>query len=455
MGKKSPNLADVLEQLEAVSARVSELETLVDSLRDENQQLREQLGAAQRKGARQAAPFRRRDAKKKSDDEKKHPGRKAGHKGEFRKKPDHIDEHHEVALEGCPCCGGAVHDVEKIVQYIEELPPITPIAHRVVTYRGICNHCGEVHSSHPLQTSRWPGVMLGPRASAVAVGLNKQFNLTMRKTCRVLKTMFGLSLSPGGLSQMADRLSDRLSDDYEQLIEDIRGSPAVNADETSWWVGGPGWWLWTFTTPTTTIYRVEDNRSSRVVEDVLGSDYEGVLGSDCLSSYNPIDCRKHKCISHHLKAIKEALELPECENSSYLRQWKQLFKSVVMFHAMAVRQEIDMTELAEKRQHIAEWAKRLLEQPVGQVGEKKIQNRLAKQQPHLLTCLYDLHAEPTNNAAERALRPAVIARKVSCGNKTERGKRTWEILTSIAQTLHQKGNSFIDQLAHVATSTTR
>jgi hypothetical protein len=89
------------------------------------------LEAAQRASARQAAPFRRREAKKKDDDDKKQPGRKGGHKGGHkdtaRKKPDQIDQEHEVRLDVCPDCGGAIHDVEKIVQYIEEIPPIRPV----------------------------------------------------------------------------------------------------------------------------------------------------------------------------------------------------------------------------------------------------------------------------------------------------------------------------------------
>lgn len=447
MGRNPRNMTAVLKRLDALTTLVAELTKALDASREENRKLREQLEAAQRASARQAAPFRRREAKKKDDDDKKRPGRKVGHEGTARKKPEQIDQEHEVRLDVCPDCGGAIHDVEKIVQYIEEIPPIRPVAHRVVTYQGRCDRCGEVRSTHPLQTSRRPGVQLGPRAAALAVGLNKQFNLTMRKTCRVLKDLFGLSLSPGGLSQLADRLADRVRGQYDQLIETIRGSPACNADETSWWVGGPGWWLWTFTTPSATVYRVEDNRSSKIVEDTLGDGYRGVLGSDCLSSYNPIDCRKHKCIAHHLKAIKEAESLPDSGESAYLRQWKILLKSVVMFHRMAVRQEINETTLADKRRHFEKWVDKLLATPAGRCGEAKIQNRLAKQRSHLLTCLYDLHADPTNNAAERALRPAVIARKLSCGNKTERGKRTWEILASLARSLHQQGRDFIDHLA--------
>ena len=77
----------------------------------------------------------------------------------------------------------------------------------------------------------------------------------------------------------------------------------------------------------------------------------------------------------------------------------------------------------------------------------RIRNRLSKQREHLIGCLYDLRVEPTNNRAERSLRPAVIARKISCGNKTERGRWTWQVLTSLAVTCCQRGHDLIDYLA--------
>ncbi|MBM3300302.1 MAG: transposase, partial [Deltaproteobacteria bacterium] len=136
-----------------------------------------------------------------------------------------------------------------------------------------CARCGEVRSVYPLQTSLGQGaakVQLGPRALGLAAALNKVHGLTMRKTCKVLKDLTGLRLTPGGLSYALTRVARRVKVEYEQLIKQIRGSPAVFADETSWWVGSPGWWLWTFTTPKETVYRVDKSRGSQVVEDVLG-----------------------------------------------------------------------------------------------------------------------------------------------------------------------------------------
>jgi transposase len=236
-----------------------------------------------------------------------------------------------------------------------------------------------------------------------------------------------------------------VEEEYSRLLTDIRQSPAVFADETSWWVGKPGWWLWAFTTPSTTVYRVEKSRGSQVVRDTLGDEFGGMLVSDCLASYDPPPYRKHKCLAHHLRAIRQAQDRPDGQNSAYLRQWRALFTLVRLEHAY--RSKTAPEEFLQHREHLEQACDDLLARPPTAKAELAVFNRLQKQRAHLLGCLYEPAAEPTNNRAERALRPAVIARKLSCGNKTSRGRRAWEILTSLATTWHQRGLDIIDMLA--------
>ena len=443
-------MEDLLEIIGQLQRRIAELEQQNATLREENRLLREQVEQLQRTNARQAAPFRRRENKKVAEGDKKRPGQKPGHPGCHRAVPEQVDQEIEEPLDGCPKCGGPLHECHAVEQFIEEIPPLRPRVVRLVTWEGRCPKCGEVHSTHPLQTSRGRGaakVQLGPRALAIAAALNKHFGLSMRRTCQVLGKLFGLRFSAGGLSQAADRAADRLAGHYEALLDTIRGSPATFADETSWWVGGPGWWLWTFTTPNETLYRVDRSRGSAVAKEVLGENYQGILVSDCLASYAPLDCRKHKCIAHHLRAIADAKELPDQAPNAYLRQWELLFKTVITLHRLAVNGDLNAAMLAERRSHVEAWIDRLLDQPVVKIGDVKIRNRLSKQRAHLIGCLDDLSAEPTNNRAERSLRPAVIARKISCGNKTDRGRYTWQVLASLAATCTQRGHDLIDYLA--------
>lgn len=420
-----------------------------DQLTDENTRLKQRLEELERTAARQAAPFRRRERKKVDPAKKKRPGRKPGHIGAYRQIPDHVDQEIEAPLTCCPQCSGAITNRAPLTQYIEEIPPVRPHVTRLVTWSAECPQCGEVRSTHPLQTSLSQGaakVQLGPRALALAATLNKKLGLTMRKTCVVLKQLCGLSLTPGGLSQSLARVAEKVQAEYGQLREQVRSSKAVFADETSWWVGGPGWWLWVFTTPQgITFYRVDESRGSQVVKDVLGEDFSGILVSDCLSSYDPPFYRKHKCIAHHLQAINKARERPDTKDTFYLDQWTELFQQVItLYHD---HEQCSAEHFAQEKSRLVVWADRLLDHPCTQSGDVAVQNRLLKQQAHLLGCLEDTAAEPTNNRAERALRPAVIARKLSCGNKTEAGRQCWQILASVAATCDGLSTDFADFLA--------
>jgi hypothetical protein len=289
------------------------------------------------------------------------------------------------------------------------------------------------------------GTHLGPMAQAWVVALNKEHGLTMRKTCRVLKGVAGLKVSAGGVSQIVSRAAKRMKEGYEELVRDIRGSRAVFADETSWWVGGPGWWLWTFTTKQATVYLVDRRRGSRVVTEALGEGYRGMLVSDCLGSCDPVPYAKHKCIAHHLKAISQAMEDARAKDKGYLERWRGVFLGVIgLYNA---RGDLPRERYEELRGNLAARVESLLSETSTQESDLRIHRRLSKQREHLLGCLYEEEAEPTNNRAERALRPAVIARKVSCGNKTVNGKNAWEILASLAATCRQRSQDFVSFLA--------
>lgn len=427
--------------------RIAELET-------QNQQLREQLAKAlarieeiEKSAHRQAGPFRREDKKKVPPEQKKKSGRKPGHPGFFRAAPEVIDETIDVGLDRCPVCGGRLSDVETLEQIIEEIEPVRPRAVKLLTRRAHCCGCDkQVRSTHPLQSSDAGGcakVQLGPRALALAALLNKACGLTMRKTVTVMRQLCGLKITPGGLSQMMDRLAKRLAGDYQQLIDTLAQQPSVYADETSWWVGGPGHWLWVFVSKNQTVFRVENSRGGDVVSKTLGDKFGGILVSDCLSSYNRIDCRKHKCIAHHQRAIESA-QASANQPSPYLQKWKQLFKLATIY--WNIRDTLSQQDWELARSNLEKTKDKLLDQTELQHSDLKVRNRLIKHRQHLLRCLEDPQAEPTNNRAERALRPAVIARKLSCGNKTQNGKQTWQVLSSIAATCHQRGQDLVDYI---------
>jgi hypothetical protein len=434
-------------------ALIQELQAENERLKQDNERLRqlvsklqEQVEQLQREAARQAAPFRRKDKDRKPPDQRRPPGRPPGHPPAFRQVPDHVDEHLTVPLDACPQCGGPVSAVQEEEQYIEDLPPVRPHVTRLVTHTGLCAQCGEVRSTHPRQVSTATGaakVHLGARALSLAALLNKQLGLPTRPTCRVLEALSGLRLTPGGLVQALHRVADKAKGSFLELVAGLRSQPTVYVDETSWWVGGPRW-LWAFTTEDRTIYCVEESRGRDVVLNVLGDHFGGVLVSDCLASYENLPYITHKCYAHHFKAIAQARDRKPPEQQIFFKDLSDLLHAAMRLACL--RGDLPPPEVIRIRQYLDRRADELLTPVRSDPDEQRVANRLRKRRHCLFTFLDHPGVDATNNRAERALRPAVIARKLSCGNKTEAGKRTWEILASLGATCRQRGTDLVEHL---------
>ena len=394
-----------------------------------------------------SAPFRR-PAQERAANPKK-PGRAPGHPGSCRRVPEVIDEDLEVPLPCCPQCAGALALVTPLEQYLEELPPVRPHVTRLRTYEGHCAHCAQwVRSTHPRQTSTaggCAGVHLGARAVAVAAELKHSLGLTLRKSCRALALLGGLRVSPGGLAQAFQRAAEKLAAQETALQRQILASPVLHTDETSWWQNGPCS-LWVFTTPGeqgATLYRVVAHRDRATFHQIVPPDWSGLLISDCLGVYDTATAHQHKCYSHHLVALRVARRDQDptaATTDDWLGRSSTFFKDAM---ALQARQpELNAAAARAQRVLMEIRANQLFEQPRGDPAQERFRARVAKQRDHLLAFLDVPGADATNNLAERQLRGAVIARKLSCGNKTARGAAAWQTLASLAATCTQRAADF-------------
>jgi hypothetical protein len=329
-----------------------------------------------------------------------------------------------------------------------------PRVTRLRTYEATCACCGEqAASTHPLQVSRATGAAgthLGPRALGLAADLNKAKHLTLRKTCAVLRDHFGLTLSPGGLSQALARTATKLEPQYFQLQKELCQALVVHVDETSWWIAGGSAWLWVFTHALGTFYFLCQSRGREVVDAVLGLPFDGVLVSDCLSTYDIEEGLQQKCYAHHLKAIRQAHEAVPTSNqspASFLPKADRLLRQALALGRTREQALLSPQEYACGCERLRSAADLLLDQTCDHHLEEAVRKRLHRQRDHLFTFLEQPGVDATNNLAERQLRPAVIARKLSCGNKTIAGTRTFQILASLAATCTQTKKSFIDCVA--------
>lgn len=415
------------------------------ALREEIVRLRQQVQEAQRSAKRQAAPFSKGLPKK----HPKRPGRKGG-KGYGSKArrlvPDHVNETYSVPLPSCcPHCSGTVTFNKTVDQYQEEIPKARTVLRRFRIDLGQCDTCHRaVRGRHPLQTSHAvgaAGVTVGPTALALAASLNKGFGVSFGKVRGVLRTAFSLSISRGGLSQALDRLADALKPTHEALVEYVRSAPVVGADETGWKVGGRLQWLWAFTTPQVTVYRIMDGRGYDEACQVLGAGFNGTLLRDGWAPYRSFQQATHQtCIGGHIMRRCRQLLLTAQRGAARLPH----AILHVLRRALALRDHwVEHLPTARGRAiHaglVVARMDRLLSWNPTDPENRKLLKHLRKEHDALFTFLYDPSVPASNWWGEQAIRPAVVTRKVWGGNRTPHGAITQATLASFLRSCDQQG----------------
>ncbi len=443
---KLPNSKD--ERIAELEKQLAQALAIIEKLQKEVEELK-------RAGKRQAAPF----ARRKWVERPKRSGRKKG-QGQFahRAKPTikQITETKTAKLQGCPECGGKVCEIHKHDQYETDIPVIEVKTTHFITYSGYCRECHKrVRSRHPDQTSQATGaagVLVGPRAKALATDLKHRLGVSYGKVSEVLQDAFGLQVSRSGWCQSDQTLSNTARPVYEALLEMIRQCSVVHADETGWRIGTLAAWLWVFTNRDLTVYAIRDNRSSDVVVDILGREFKGILASDCFLAYD--DKRlstwlKQKCMSHLLKDLKE---MKESKNGRALQFAHQM--TTVLQEALELKKQKSSLDPFTFSQRTRDLEARLdaLIAPKRRLSDRdnaRFAKRLRKHRPHLLRFLYVNELDPTNNMAERMIRPAVITRKTNGCNRSKPGAATHAILSSVLVTCRQHSIPILDYLVEL------
>ena len=199
-------------------------------------------------------------------------------------------------------------------QYQEDLPVVRPIVRRFDIEVGHCSQCRRrVQGRHRLQSSDAlgaAGVQLGPEVVALVVRMHTHLGVPLAKVTHLLRTQFGLTVTPGGLAQVLHRTARQAAPTYTALCQQVRESPVVTPDETGWRVGAMRHWLWVFATPQTTVYAIRAGRGFDDAATVLGTDYDGVLVRDGWAPY-----------------VRHPMEHDAARSSSVDTQYAQLTRS--------------------------------------------------------------------------------------------------------------------------------
>lgn len=437
-------------------------------LRDENKKLQQRVAAleaqvhrltqlleqSQRSNKRQAGPFSKGPPKL----DPKLPGRKPGPdygRPAFRSAPPprKIDETHEAVLPArCPGCGGSVHETHMACQYQVEIPR-KPIHRKFNVHIGACTSCGQrIQGRHPLQTSDALGAaasQLGPDLQALIVQLNKDAGLSHGKIKRLMKTLFGIELSRGGVTQAMLRAAKRCEPIYQAIVRAMPRQTAVTPDETGWRIGGLPAWLHAFAAERITCYVIDRTRGVEVAERVLGIDYAGAMIHDGWAPYDRFWHAFHQqCLAHLLRRCVEMIEAATAGAVRFPRQVKALLLGALALRDRHEAGEVSDHGLAVSRGRLQTRLLRLLRWTRADAANERFAKHLTKHRDQVFTFLDHPGLDATNYRGEQAIRPAVVNRKVWGGNRTENGARAQSILMSVLRTCAQQHRDALDFVSH-------
>jgi transposase len=355
-----------------------------------------------------------------------------------------VDERIAVPLpECCPHCGGGVESESCETQYQEEIVRRT-VVRRFDIAVGRCHECQRrVQGRHRLQTSDAVGVgrvQLGPEALTLAAILNKQMGLSLGHTQQVLSYGFGLKVSRGGLYRALERMAGRAEPTYEGLVETARQASVNGMDETGWKVGGRLRWLHVAVSAQVTVYAILPGRGYQQSVALLGAAYDGFLIHDGWAPYYRFVRAFHQsCLAHLLKRCREMEQIASPAARAFPRAVEHLLQMGLELRDRYGRGEISEHGLRTATGKLEAKLDRMLQTRRRNPANRRLARHLGHEQLWLFTFLHCFGLDATNNAAERAIRGMVIARKVWGGNRTWPGARTHQILASVLRTCWQQG----------------
>ena len=371
---------------------------------------------------------------------------------------------HEVIPEICSGCGAQLrgNDPHPHRHQVIELPPIVPQVYEYRLHQLACDQCRCItRASLPVGVSSFG---YGEHLSAVVALLSGTYRQSHRQVCRLMGDLFGVQLSRGGVARLRQEMSEALRETVSAAKDYVQVQGRVNVDETSFPQGnrdrlnpkGSKGWLWVLVTPLVSFFEVSLSRSQATAQELIGKTFAGIVISDRYSAYHWLELNRWQVCWAHLKrdlqAMAERSGVSKEIGESLLARERRLFQ---WWHRVR--------DGTWSRATFIECTKRLragfkaeLEAaaalPISKAEKTPLAKtvrtcrKLLKVEPALWTFVYHLEIEPTNNDAERALRPAVIWRHTSFGSQSRSGSEFVARMLTVTASLRAQNRSVIEFL---------
>lgn len=437
-----------MEQLESLSREeliriILDQHRMIESLRSDIEQLRRRSSASPfSKGTHKPNP--------------KPPGRKPG-QGFFRFR---TEEEQATAIEPvpvpvrtacCPDCGGELGEAVTEIVSITDIPACPqPEVRRYAVETRPCRQCGKkVRGQHPDVVSGQQGATAhrtGPRIKALAHTLHYGHGVPVRKTPAIIEDLTGLRITQGAITQDAMKQSaGTVGAGYKELRALVQEQSVVHTDDTGWRVGGTAAQLMAFVNSTLSVYQVRPQHRNEEVRELIPADFAGTMVCDRGKSYDAEELEEvsqQKCLSHLIRNASEVENKKTGAATKFSRTLKDMLRGALKLRAG--KTELDASEYQTQVNKLdGELTHHLRNRILSDVDNQRLLNGIGTQHDrgNVLRFLNEEAVEATNNRAERELRPAVIARKVSHCSRNENGARAFEAFTSVLQTLRKTATS--------------
>jgi len=375
--------------------------------------------------------------KPKAPKRKGKPGAKQGHPGARRPTPKRIDERKEHRLDRCPDCGGELQRCSrKRTRTIEDiLEDLRTVVTEHTVHRDYCPCCKK--DVEPVVPDAMPKAAIGHRTVALSAWLHYGVGVSLSQVRELLGIQFQTHLSDGGLVAAWQRLAEVLEPWYVQIAELARAAAHLHADETGWRMNGQTWWLWCFANRQVCYYLLDPSRGSAALEKFFAEAFDGVLITDFWPAYNAFATERQCCLVHLLR------ELEKVDEHNGSPEWRAFAKQLrrLLRDGMRLRKRADF-DPQRYASRIRRIDGRLMALATGEYADadaRRLAKRLWRHCDELFTFLDHPEVPFENNLAERMIRPAVILRKISQSNRSEKGAAAQAVLMSVYRTLKLQG----------------
>jgi transposase len=364
------------------------------------------------------------------------------HEREQVAKPDKVIELRVKSC--CKCCADLMAEESRLIKVnqITELPETKAQVIEVRQYETTCSECGQVQ----VETVP-PGLEMertfGARLEATVVYYRQEQHMSYERTQLALLNLQGVEISQGGIDGIMQRVGNKAIQASEPIAETVRRSAVIHSDETGSRVAGNNWWEWVFCTATAVLHIIRFNRSEDVIKEVMDGHKAEVWESDCYGAQLKAPYHQLQlCMAHQLRNLQAVVDAYPTQ--TWARAMQVLFRYAIHLHHQ--RDNLSPEDFAIQVTRIERHCDRLLQRALDPPEAKRLQRRYLKHRDKLFVFLYRSDVDPTNNVAERALRPSVIHRKVTGCFRSDWGAKAYAAIASVIDTAELSGIHAFDAI---------